>query len=69
MKGLGVKMLDKVLEIMEEEDDNKREVSETHAAPIVCFKEKEKKSEDQWKVVAVSLVFMCTMFCKLLWIT
>lgn len=26
MKGLGVKLLDRVLEIMEEEDENKREV-------------------------------------------
>lgn len=41
VKGLGVKLLDKVLEIMEEEDDNKREVSETHqtkscTVPMVC---------------------------------
>lgn len=30
VKGLGVKLLDRVLEVMEEEDDIKREVSKTH---------------------------------------
>lgn len=40
VKGLGVKLLDKVLEIMEEEDDNKREVgllSETHQTKLVLY--------------------------------
>lgn len=30
VKGLGVKLLDKVLEVMEEEDDAKREMGKTH---------------------------------------
>lgn len=30
VKGLGVKLLDRVLEIMEMEDETKREVSKTH---------------------------------------
>lgn len=48
VKGLGVKLLDRVLDIMQEEDEEKREVSEAEDSMVVSSSWKTETRDTVW---------------------